>query len=286
MSLTRIAVALLLPLSVAAAALAAPEGPAPAKPAPAVEAVLPTDLVSAQRGNVGILLVAPHGGTAAIEGAPERKSGVRVRDQDTSEIAWIAATRLTGLLGAKPYVVVAQFHRKYADVNRSPEEGVESEAARVHYDAFHRAVRAYVDEIRARFGRGILIDVHLQGRVPDAIVRGTRNGKTVSALLARHGVAALVGDDGLFGLLAKEQYAIIPALDTSGAPADLGKETFFDGGYDVAHYGSHNADGIDAIQVEIGTRLAGARLVSTARDLATALATFHRAHVAARSEPR
>ena len=244
------------------------------------EAVRAADLVSVQRGSVPIIISAPHGGLVRVKGSKEREGGVKVRDVNTAEIALLTAQRITGELGSKPYFVIAQFSRKDADANRSEAEGVENDAARAQWRAYHGALREFVDECRRVHGRAIVIDIHGQSRRPEAIVRGTRNGQTVKALVAKHGVAAIAGPDSLFGRLKAMGYAVIPELNADeNAPEDgvaPGRETFFDGGYIVAHYGSQNADGIDAIQVEIGAQRSNSTL-KMARDLGDAIAHFARA---------
>jgi N-formylglutamate amidohydrolase len=275
-----------------AAAHAAPSAPQPgaeadehllAVTAPAHEAakrlaelVASSDLVTAQRGQIPVILVAPHGGLVRIPGVPDRKAGVTVTDTGTAELALLISQRVTAKLGGKPYLVVAQFVRKNADANRPAAEAFEADAARPHYEAFHAAARAAVDECRTRFGGAILIDVHGQARVPDAIVRGTRNGKTVSRLLERSGAEALTGPDSIPGRLAAAGYQILPVAEDgpAGEPA-MGRETFFDGGFIVASYGSHNANGVDAIQLEFG-KMRRDDPIKLARDVGDAIAAFVR----------
>ncbi|MBL0871383.1 MAG: N-formylglutamate amidohydrolase [Phycisphaerales bacterium] len=245
------------------------------------EAVRASDLVSVQRGGVAIIISAPHGGLVRVKGSKEREGGVKVRDVNTAEIALLTAQRITAELGAKPYFVIAQFSRKDADANRSEAEGVENDAARAQWRAYHAAMREFVDECRRVHGRAIVIDIHGQVRRPEAIVRGTRNGQTVKALVEKYGVAALAGPDSVFGRLKAMGYAVLPELnadeDAAEDGAAPGRETFFDGGYIVAHYGSQNADGVDAIQVEIGAQRSNSTL-KMARDLGDAIAHFARAY--------
>ena len=249
----------------------------PARPpaAPAIELVSSTELVTAQRGDLPIILSAPHGGAVRVHGSKDRARGVTVRDVNTAEIALICAQRLTDRLRAKPYFVIAQFSRKDADANRDAAEAYENDAAKTQCDAYHRALKTAVDECRARFGAAILIDLHGQVREPDALVRGTRNGKTVTALVARHGAAALTGPDSIFGRLRAAGYRVIPDGDEPGTPA--GREMFFDGGYIVANYGSDQPNGVDAIQIEIGSQRSN-NLIKVSRDIAEAVAACARVY--------
>ncbi|MCE2654373.1 MAG: N-formylglutamate amidohydrolase [Planctomycetaceae bacterium] len=248
-------------------------------PSPLPELAAPDELLSAQRGTLPILIVAGHGGQVRIPGSSDRTApgAVLVRDVNTAEMAALLAQRLTDRLGGKPYLVIAHFSRRDADANRAPDEAFENPASARHYHAFHRALRTAVDEIHARFGQGLLLDLHGQARVPDAVVRGTRNGRTVQALITRAGRDALTGPTSVFGALAAKGHRILPEAD---APEQgIGRETFFDGGHIVATYGSHTPGGIDAIQVEVGGQRSRT-LLTFSRDLAEATATFARAHLA------
>lgn len=273
--------------SKAAQTKAAQSKPSDTKSAELPALVSPTELVSAQRGTLPIVIAAPHGGGAPIPGV-ERRTGPQdekaradfATEQDvrTAELAWIVAQRLTTELGAKPYVVVAQFHRRYADANRSAEDGTECEAARREHAAYHRALRTCVDEVRARFGSALLVDLHGQSKEPDAIVRGTRNGRSVKLLVARAGVPAITSNDGLFGFLESRGVRVLPA--NLAQPGELVKETLFAGGHTLALYGSDTELGIDAVQIEVGSTLREPdALWQTGDTLADAIAQFARAQL-------
>src|SRR4030095_3156133 len=89
------------------------------------------------------------------------------------------AAELGRLTGRDPYLVVARFARKYIDANRPPELGLEDPRARPYYDYYQHSIRRFVDEIRANYPAGLLIDVHGQAKDPDVIMRGTLNGRAV-----------------------------------------------------------------------------------------------------------
>lgn len=318
--------------------------------APKPELTRPGDLVLAVRGDLPIILTAPHGGVIRIPGSPARtadgKNKVTVLDDHTAELALLIGQRITSKLGGKPYLVIAEFSRKHADANRSLDEGVEDDLAKRHYLAFHNAASQSVSEIRSQFGRGLLIDIHGQGREPGAIIRGTRNGLTTRRLLTSFGASALTGPDSIFGVLKGRGYTILPpAGDAALSPAkpssppggapttppgnqpspqslspsppqppnpshlpdgpakgsgdfdpteltapqggdelppslrtQIGRETFFDGGFIVFHYGSQNAAGIDSIQMEFG-RARKDDTMKLAQDVGDAIVTFARAYL-------
>jgi N-formylglutamate amidohydrolase len=237
------------------------------------------DVIAIETGTLPIVLSAPHGGQAALPGVAERTKGTRVSDEHTGDVASLVAVELERELHARPSVVRARFHRRYLDVNRSEVEAFEDAGAKPTYVAYHLAVRRFVDSVRRSSpGRALLVDLHGQNKEPETLVRGTRDGKTVSALVARAGAEAMVGSHSIFGRLAAAGYRTDPPIGAPGSPRE---NRSFDGGFIVATYGSHNPDGIDAIQIEIGRELRHepARRKKLARDLAAAIAAFHRAYL-------
>lgn len=235
------------------------------------------ELVTVEQGTVPLVLSVPHGGRALIPNATERRGrGLpdfqTVRDSWTIELATACIAELQRSNCGKPYLVLARFDRKYLDVNRPPEGAYECAAAQAVYDYYHQSLHVACRQICRRWGGGLLLDLHGQGEYPDAICRGTLNGRSVQLLLDRHGWAALVGKRGLFGYLQRLGYKVLP--DCLGHP-QAREVPAYQGGYIVAAHGSHNRDGLDAVQVEIGLRLRqDHRWQQTARDLAAALTVW------------
>ena len=163
--------------------------------------------------------------------------------------------------------------RRHALARGTPVRRVQCRAG-ARYGIFWRAVtlnrsgRSFVDEIRAEnAGIGLLLDLHGATRQPDApaeIYVGTENGLTITALRQSTSDDALYRRRGLVGLLQAAGYTMLPG--EFGTP----EHHAFTGGYTVETYGSHHADGIDAIQLEIVAEL---RRTETCRArLATELA--------------
>lgn len=235
----------------------------------------PHPLLTLWAGALPIILSAPHGGRRPIPGVAERR-GVGVaqfttgRDNNTDELAQRIAAKLEERLSQKPFLVVAQFERKYLDVNRPRRDAYESAEAQPYYDVYHRALTQACEQVSRGWDRALLLDIHGQSE-GDTIYRGTHNGKTVSSLIRRFGAEAITGPKSIFAQLERMGYKILPSSRESH------KETRYAGGYIVQTYGSHRATGIDAIQLEFGTSLrARANLERTAIDLAHAVALFAR----------
>ena len=250
----------------------------------------PRDLVIVQQGTIPIIITAPHGGTSLVPGVEDERASraaVKVRDVATDEVALALADRVEELVGGRPYAVIAGFHRKYIDANRAESVAFEDSDARPYYLAYHQSIRDFVDLVRKAHPAGaILIDVHGQSKpgYEKVVCRGTRDGKTVGRLTGRHGLNALIGPHSIFARLEASGYEVFPPNE----PPHSGQEgPCYDGGHTVVAYGSHNVQGIDAIQVEIGWDLASgktdrSRLTAA---LAEAIAAFYEKHLSPVSRP-
>lgn len=237
-----------------------------------------TKLVHFQKGDLPILLTAPHGGTNVLKDVLTRTNGTLLRDDGTYELALLVSEELTKLTkGKKPYLVAAQFHRKYLDVNRPATNAFESPGAKPYYDTYHQQVSNYVAQIRQRFGgEGLMIDLHGQARDAASIFRGTGNGLTVTRLLKKQGEPAFTGTNSLLGQLAAMGYNVIPNNTPPGKPPE---DRSYNGGYTVRTYGSNNENGIDAIQIELGYKLRRIDRQKFAQALAQAIFTFQKEYL-------
>jgi hypothetical protein len=131
--------------------------------------------------------------------------------------------------------------------------------------------------VRAKYSAGLLVDVHGQKKDPAVVMRGTQNGRTVARLVARAGVAAVTGPNGIFGQLAASGLDVFPSNDV--APEGTAENRGLNGGYTVGTY-SQDADGIDAVQMEFGTRYRhDAGLDLAARATGKALVAFYDAYL-------
>jgi N-formylglutamate amidohydrolase len=247
----------------------------------------PADLVLVRAGTLPIILTVPHGGREEIPGAAPRdtrgkpsggRGFVTVTDTNTDRLALGIAAEIKAVTGKEPYLVLAKFERKYVDPNRPPEIGVESPPARPFYDTYHQAGRRFVDEVRGKYPAGLLIDVHGQKKDPSVVMRGTQNGRTVQRLLKRAGGPAVTGPHGIFGQLAANGFAVFPA--NSVPPGGTSEDRGYSGGYTVDTYGSDTPDGIDAVQMEFGTRYRGnATVDKAAQEAGKAVAGFYEAYL-------
>jgi N-formylglutamate amidohydrolase len=219
------------------------------------------NLVSRHQGTLPVILSCPHGGKEASVEVPEREGSpgcpplITDSDLHTRAITEGVAQRLLDLFGEAPYVVVAEFHRKYIDANRAdrPQNcAYEVPAAQQNYDEYHNTLRGFVNEIRAEDGGlGFLFDIHGTRVIPDDradVYLGTDNGATVTRLL-KVDAHALFRRRSLRGFLKAAGHTVSPKEPGIEETAEV------DGGHTVRTYGSSHEDGIDAIQLEIASTL-------------------------------
>lgn len=222
-------------------------------------------LVSRHRGTLPVILSCPHEGEGEPSGVPVREGSspgcppVKIsRDRHTREITTGAAQRLLDIFGEAPYVVIAEFHRKYIDANRAPECAYEIPAtdevpaAQRYYDEYHHTLRDFVNEIRAETGGlGLLFDIHGTRVIDDDpadLYLGTDNGCTVARLLE-------VDEHALFRRRSLRGFSEAAGYVVSPKQPGIPETSAVDGGYTVRTYGSSHEDGVDAIQLEIASTL-------------------------------
>jgi N-formylglutamate amidohydrolase len=235
-----------------------------------------TNLVLVQRGALPIILTAPHGGEVLVSGISIRTQGKKATDTKTFGLTKALVKELHDRLGRTPYVVAAKFRRKYIDANRPEAEAFEDPRAKPLYEDYHAHIRQFANELRQQNPYGaLLIDIHGQSDDVSTVHQGTRDGLTVKRLLEEHGIASLIGPKSILGTLHAAGYAVFPANTALGKPLE---DRRFRGGYTVITYGSHNSDGIDAIQLEIGSNLR--KNPKFAKDLGQAIAKFYKSYLA------
>ena len=237
-----------------------------------------SDGVFNQKGDLPIILSAPHGGLREVPGVSERTgSGLKSgpsgfftgRDSGTEELAHAVSDAVEKRFGKAPYVVISRVHRKFMDPNRPADIAYEDAIIKPIYDHYHATLSTYCREVTDRFQAGVLIDIHGQGTRRDTVFRGTKNGLTVSHLRATFGEAAHHGPNSLFGLLSARGWTVHPSQTSEK------EQSGFTGGYIVQSYGNQKASPIDAMQLEFGAeyRVMGRR-AKTAEVLADALAEY------------
>lgn len=248
--------------------------PTPVQVPPVLAAQLDS-LVRIERGDLPILISAPHGGRQDIPGSTPRTGEGQVKggtgfsvafDSGTEELAMELSAEVERATGKKPYLVVASFSRRYLDCNRGPAIAYSDESAKAVYEAYHGALRAHCREVLDRFGGGLVVDLHGQGTSAGTVFRGTKNGNSVAVMRKKFGEGIHEGPDSVLGQLKAMGWKVHP--DPGGR-----EQSGYTGGFITQTYGGEAA-GTDAIQLEFGSdfRKTEEQRKATARALAKVLA--------------
>jgi len=234
-----------------------------------------SDYILYEEGSFPILLTSPHGAgkTKLLPGVPLRqgenvKRFVTRADQYTDKLTRDIAERLKKK-GLIPFMVVAGIHRSQIDFNRRPERAYEVEQAKECYAYYHQKIRHAVRQIKEKWNYGFMLDVHGQSKYDYDILRGTRNKQTIKKLIQRFSRDVTEEEEGFFTILREKGYDFHPKRKK--------KERFYYGGFTLKQYGSHLANGIDALQVEIGRNIRINKLQrdEMAEDIAEAISRFY-----------
>jgi N-formylglutamate amidohydrolase len=215
-------------------------------------------LVSRYQGTMPAILTCPHGGDKQPPGVPNPRTGAGLpadcrfepdTDRFTRTITRGVAQLLFDVFGEAPDVVIANFDRVFIDANRRESDNCafEDPDAQPFYEEYHNTIRNFVDEIRAdNGGLGLLFDIHGTTEIEQDkadVYLGTLNGEAISSLLRRDSLA-MSRRRSLPGLLREVGYTVSAKIPET-LPGD----------FTLEKYGSSNADGVDAIQVEIESKL-------------------------------
>jgi N-formylglutamate amidohydrolase len=180
-----------------------------------------TQMVSRHAGSLPVLLTCSHGGTAKPPGVSQRTGSTPdcppfkiSSDRFTKEITIAVAQLMLETLGEAPYVVIAEYHRKYIDANRSEHCAFEQPAAQPFYAEYHHTIRRFIDAIQSETGlKGFVFDIHGTTTIeedPADVYIGTDNGDAVRRLLSTDPLAVW-GRRSVRGLLQAARYIVSPA---------------------------------------------------------------------------
>jgi hypothetical protein len=222
-------------------------------------------LVKRHRGTMPVILTCPHDGSETPPNVRERNSANTPancqfktgRDRETALITESVAQKILDLTGLSPYVVIAKFHRKFIDANRSSNCAFADPDAQAFYDEYHNRISGYINQLLLQNGNtGFLFDIHGFTEQDDDnadIALGTANGNTLRPGFAR---ANIFMQHGLHGLLkwARHQRSSVPDVfryrvsPIDEAATEIGR---LNGGFTVRNYSTV----LNCIQIEIANTI-------------------------------
>ncbi|MHA1150170.1 MAG: N-formylglutamate amidohydrolase [Promethearchaeota archaeon] len=119
--------------------------------------------LSAEKGDVPIVLSVPHGGFKRPKNIHDKETGVQVPDR----ITYFLGRSIIHLLqekNIKIYYIMSKLHRIKLDLNRPPISPVSfnpnsKEAQRIHLE-YHRIIQAFAQECVNKYRKCLFIDLH------------------------------------------------------------------------------------------------------------------------------
>lgn len=230
------------------------------------------DYIISRKGNIPLLLVAPHGGDLKPQWIENRgcEGAVITQDQYTLGIALQIENELKKR-AYQPYIVYAKIHRVKVDLNRSLETShCEDDSSNDLWREFHQQIESYRNDIIQKYSRGLMIDIHGHGHPNQRIELGyllsseqlrslSINGSLENSLTSINSLVnnhpenisldeLIIGENSLGTLLSSAGFPSVPSAQD---PAPNLGDPFFSGGSNTKLYGSKTRNGVDAIQLEL-----------------------------------
>ena len=200
---------------------------------------LPARYVDAVRGDIPVLIAVPHDGDLDRPGLPPRFPPIDGRDVGTRNISTALEEALREGAG-QPYLVVQKLRRSYVDTNRDRARAYQHPLGREVYDTFHQQIERFAEEIRDRFGDGVLLDMHGNPRLPKDVYLGTYAGAALTETAAGQAF-----EDDLRQALRAAGYEVPPRDETPEV---------FGGDFIVDRHGAKARSPLSAVMIEIHRR--------------------------------
>lgn len=238
--------------------------------------VIPTSsiYVDYQKGNLPIIITAPHGGylkpTTIIDRSCTNCS--YVQDANTQELARTIDSLFFVKTGCHTHLIINRLHRIKFDANREiSEAAVGNLTVENLWKEYNQNIENAQKEIIKKYGKGLLLDIHGHGHTIQRLEIGyllsdadlQKSDKEIEVakyletssirnitkqnLLNQNFSQLLRGKNSLGTLLQKAGYPSVPSEEM---PSTKNGESYFSGGYTTQTHGSLVKGTIDAIQIE------------------------------------
>ena len=218
------------------------------------------------KGDIPLILTAPHGGGKTPDAIQDRKTGVFDMDDYTLELTLNIIEEFQKCTGKTPYGVIADISRTKVDLNRKETEAYEDKKAKAVYDEFHSCILEAEQQIDKEFGKGLYIDIHGQSHPKGYLEFGyllyndilslhesslkeyqdKSSIRTLGKFSPESFINQLRGPHSMGSLMCNLGYDSIPSIKLPYATDD----NYFEGAYDTIRYGSLKGGNISGIQIE------------------------------------
>jgi len=267
-------------------------------------------------GDLPFILSAPHGGGLTPSELRDRTNCVScpgwdfetATDSNTADVVDKVRIEVGKLTGHLPHVIICNLQRAKIDCNRGPAEGAQNDPETIiAYNEFRSFINSASNNVITNFGKGFYIDQHGQSHPENRLELGylldkydlTNTDNTLDATSAYKNSSSirtlansvsnvtsfsklLRGTNSVGALMVDEGY---PATPSDATPYPFASpstnNSFFDGGYNTALYGSDNGGPLSALQIEAnytGVRDTSANRTNYARALARVVEKYFTLH--------
>lgn len=255
--------------------------------------------IEIRRGQLPVILSAPHGGRERPNDIPDRTKGVFAFDTNTQELANACAEAFFKTFDKRVHLIMCKLHRIKLDCNREQNEATDGSPLVLQaWEKYHAAIASAARAILKEHGSGLLIDLHGHGHksqtlelgygleaedlaLPDSSINAEPilGKSTLRRLVEKNRLRhtdLLRGPKSLGALLENAGYRATPSPDIPVPPTP-----FFSGGYTIRRHTSEN-EHLTGIQIEThssGVRDSAPNRQAFGEVLAAACATFLQTHL-------
>ena len=136
-------------------------------------------------GSIPVLFTVLHDGSYILQNTPSRidsSDHYNIRnDLHTKLISDKIYSELFTNYQFKPYMLINKVHRKFVDLNRSPEYAYESDIGKKVYDDYYEKLFNVLSSMLLKYNKIYLFDIHGFSSDTADIVISTRNHSTVDS---------------------------------------------------------------------------------------------------------
>jgi len=244
-----------------------------------VRQTLTSSYVEFRTGNYPLIITVPHGGSQTDASLTIRTESncpdpdfTTVYDTYTPELAELIDSVVFARTGKYAYIIFCRLKRTYIDVNRPIEYAIPrgSAAAKNIYDKFYSYIEQSKNQIVAKYGSGLLLDIHAHGHEKQEIEIGYQlstsqlnlsdielNNVSYASQSGIYNLYKVVSSKQTFSQILRGDNAFGTILKLNGIDCipnksnpSPGTTPYFSGGYITQSSGSGEGGTIDAIQLE------------------------------------
>ena len=223
------------------------------------------------KGNMPLVISAPHGGTISPDEIKDRDCGSKVMDNNTADLA-LEIENAFKAHGKKPYLVIAQLARSKIDFNRDLEEATCGNPQMEYtWRQYHKHIEEALDAAIKKYGYAMYIDLHGQshkvkrlelgyllrtpalkelkeGEGSESEIGGNTSVRNLLKDNPQLSLNQLLTGESAFGTLMEQ--AGFPAVPSLGDPYPNEGEPYFNGGYNTRRYTAYDHPNVFGMQIE------------------------------------